>query len=130
MAVVEHLVLARTASTPAVDFNAKTGLLMLTGESYPENSFDFFRPLLDWVQAFLTETQGAVKLQIGLTYMNTSSIKSMMDLLDLLEDAHADSREVTVTWYYDEENDRALEMAEEFREEVTLPFFVLPIQHS
>jgi hypothetical protein len=130
MAVVENLRVARTTSTPEVDFNAESGLLTLTGESYPENSFEFFSPLLDWVRQYLRETSGAVRLKIGLTYMNTSSIKSMMDLLDLLEDAHAESREVTVTWLYDEENDRALEMAEEFREEVTLPFFVLPNQSS
>ena len=125
---MENLVLPRTTSTPAVNFDAAKGLLILTGESYPENSFDFFKPLLDWVHNFLSQSTGAVRLQIGLTYMNTSSIKSMMDLLDLLEDAHAASREVTVTWFYDEENDRALEMAEEFREEVTMPFFVLPNQ--
>ncbi len=130
MASLDSLVVERTASTPSVDFNAETGLLVLNGESYPENSFDFFRPLLEWVRTFLSGSQGPVRLQIGLTYMNTSSIKSMMDLLDLLEDAHASSREVTVTWYYDEENDRALEMAEEFREEVTLPFFVLPNQSA
>lgn len=127
---LETMKLEGTTSTPAVDFDATTGLLVLSGESYPENSFDFFKPLLDWVEAFLSKTEGPIRLQIGLTYMNTSSIKSMMDLLDLLEDAHAASREVTVTWYYDEENDRALEMAEEFREEVTLPFFVLPNQCS
>lgn len=126
--MLETLKVEQTTSTPAVDFDATTGLLVLNGESYPENSFDFFKPLLDWVEAFLAQTEGPVRLRIGLTYMNTSSIKSMMDLLDLLEDAHAASREVTVTWFYDEENDRALEMAEEFREEVTLPFFVLPNQ--
>ena len=126
--MLETLKVEQTTSTPAVDFDAASGLLVLNGESYPENSFDFFKPLLDWVEAFLAQTEGPVRLRIGLTYMNTSSIKSMMDLLDLLEDAHAASREVTVTWFYDEENDRALEMAEEFREEVTLPFFVLPNQ--
>lgn len=125
---MQHLNLTQTTSTPAVDFNSDSGLLVLSGESYPENSFDFFWPLLEWVRAFLRQTTSSVRLQIGLTYMNTSSIKSMMDLLDLLEDAHAAGREVTVTWFYDEENDRALEMAEEFREEVTLPFFVVPNQ--
>ncbi len=123
---MENLELANTTSTPSVNFQAATGHLELNGESYPENSFDFYSPLLSWVRDFLDTSSVAVRFKIGLTYMNTSSIKSMMDLLDLLEDAHTGGREVTVTWYYDEENDRALEMAEEFREEVTLPFFVLP----
>jgi hypothetical protein len=126
MIALESLILASTTSTPEVSFNADTGRLVLAGESYPENSFEFFKPLLDWISCFLEQSTGPVRLEIGLTYMNTSSIKSMMDLLDLLEDAHASHREVTVTWFYDEENDRALEMAEEFREEVTLPFFLVP----
>lgn len=127
---MQNLTLERSTSTPSVNFDAAQGYLKLSGESYPENSFEFFGPLLEWVENYLAESVGAIRLEIGLTYMNTSSIKSMMDLLDLLEEAHGDGREVTVTWFYDEENDRALEMAEEFREEVTLPFFVVPQKAS
>lgn len=123
---MELLSLNPTASTPEVRFDPSSGLLIIKGESYPENSFELFKPLLAWVEAFLKSSELPVKLEIGLTYLNTSSIKSLMDLLDLLEDAHKENREVTVTWFYDEDNDRALEMAEEFREEVTLPFFVVP----
>ena len=123
---MENLTLAATSSTPEVHFDGSSGLLILRGESYPENSFGFYAPLLQWVESFLESTKVAVKLEIGLTYMNTSSIKSLMDFLDLLEEAHKSERDVTVTWFYDEENDRALEMAEEFREEVTLPFFTVP----
>lgn len=123
---MENLELAPSASTPEVRFAAATGLLVLRGESYPENSFEFFRPLLRWIQEFLGATTLPVRMEIGLTYLNTSSIKCLMDLLDVLEAAHRTGRAVTVTWLYDEENDRALEMAEEFREEVTLPFFLVP----
>lgn len=123
---MESLTLSPTASTPEVSFNPDTGLLIIKGESYPENSLELFQPLLAWVSEFLENSPLPIKLEIGLTYLNTSSIKSLMDLLDLLEEAHKESREVTVTWFYDEDNDRALEMAEEFREEVTLPFFLVP----
>ncbi|HTA64263.1 MAG TPA: biofilm regulation phosphoprotein SiaC [Xanthomonadaceae bacterium] len=119
--------LAATASTPTVDFNAATGVLAISGESYPENAFEFFRPLLAWVAGYIRETNGQVTAEIALSYLNTSSIKSVMDLLDLLEAAHRDGRQVSVRWSYRKENDRALEMIEEFKEEVTLPFFIVPI---
>jgi len=122
---MENLVLAATTSTPGVRFDAATGQLALSGESYPENSHEFFRPLIGWVSGFLAATVLPVRLEVALTYLNTSSIKSLMDILDLLEEAHRGGREVALTWYYDEENDRALEMAEEFREDFTLPFFVV-----
>ena len=124
---MNNLSLAATAATPAVDFDAATGILAISGESYPENAFEFFRPLLAWTAGFLRESSGAATAEIALSYLNTSSIKSVMDLLDLFEAAHREGRQVSVRWSYRKENDRALEMIEEFKEEVTLPFFIVPV---
>jgi len=123
---MENLVLAATNSTPRVDFDATTGVISLAGESYPENAFEFYRPLLAWVRGLLAARDGAVTAEIALSYLNTSSIKSVMDLLDLLDAAHRGGRQVAVYWRYEEDNERAREMIEEFREEVTLPFFIVP----
>ena len=124
---MNNLLLAATSATPNVDFNADTGVLAISGESYPENAFEFFRPLLAWTAEYLKESSGQATAEIALSYLNTSSIKSVMDLLDLFEAAHRDGRQVSVRWSYRKENDRALEMIEEFKEEVTLPFFIVGI---
>lgn len=124
---MNNLVLAATHSTPSVDFNSATGMLALAGESYPENAFEFFKPLLAWVADYIKDSRGSLTAQIALSYLNTSSIKSVMDLLDQLEAAHRGGRETAVHWRYQQENERALEMIEEFKEEVTLPFFVVPV---
>lgn len=124
---IEKIHYAATSSTPTVDFDPETGVLQLAGESYPENAFDFYRPLLAWVSAYAERGTSPIVAELALSYLNTSSIKSVMDLLDLLEAAHRSGRTVTVRWSYPEDNDRALEMIEEFKEEVTLPFFVVPI---
>jgi hypothetical protein len=124
---MNNLSLAATSATPAVNFDAANGQLDISGESYPENAFEFFKPLLAWVAEFLNSTPTPVVAELKLSYLNTSSIKSVMDLLDLLEAAHRSGRTVTLRWYYHQENDRALEMIEEFKEEVTLPFFVVPV---
>ncbi|HEY2344431.1 MAG TPA: biofilm regulation phosphoprotein SiaC [Xanthomonadaceae bacterium] len=124
---MDNLSLAGTNTTPTVQFDATTGVLAISGESYPENAFEFFKPLLGWVSGYLKESDGSITAEISLSYLNTSSIKSVMDLLDLLEAAHRESRQVSVRWSYRKGNDRALEMIEEFKEEVALPFFVVPV---
>jgi hypothetical protein len=123
---MEKLHLAATASTPEVNFDPASGVLRLHGESYPENAFEYFRPLLGWVAKFVDNAHTPIVAEIALSYLNTSSIKSVMDLLDLLEGAHRAGRTVTLRWSYAEDNERALEMIEEFKEEVTLPFFIVP----
>jgi hypothetical protein len=58
--------------------------------------------------------------------MNTSSVKAMMDIFDLLEAAFGQGRQVLVQWFYDPDNERVVELAEEFREDCSFPFDILP----
>ncbi len=124
---MDNLILAKTKSTPEIAFDAATGILSMAGESHPENSFVFFRPILGWLDEFLEHTTGPVVFNAHLEYLNTGSTKCLMDILDKLEDAHRAGRPVKVNWYYDAENDRSLSNAEEFKEEVTLPFHINPL---
>lgn len=50
--------LSRVASTssPAVNFDAKTGQLTMSGESYPENTFEFYAPVIGWLKEFVAGT--------------------------------------------------------------------------
>jgi hypothetical protein len=58
--------------------------------------------------------------------MNTSSTKYMIDILDKLEEVHEQGREVSVQWYCDAANDRAMDTVEELKEDFTMPFEVIP----
>ncbi|HEY0231792.1 MAG TPA: DUF1987 domain-containing protein [Dokdonella sp.] len=124
---IEKLQRSATASTPTIDFDPHSGVLRLSGESYPENAFEYFRPLLAWAGSYVSQARTPIVAEIALSYLNTSSIKSVMDLLDILEAAHRKGSTVSVRWSYAQDNERALEMIEEFKEEVTLPFFIVPV---
>lgn len=110
-------------STPHIHCDADTGVVSMRGDAYPENSFEFFTSLLDWVSRFLAGNR-PLRMDLHLMYMNTSSVKVMMDIFDMLEEAHLGGKEVAVYWYYDPENERVVELAEEFREDLTFPFTI------
>jgi hypothetical protein len=128
-AIMNDLIIAGSVSSPAVRLDADRGSMELSGESYPQNAFDFFAPIIDWAHQFLRERPDPLILELRLSYLNTSSTKCVIDLLDLLENAYRIGRSVRVTWYCDKENDRAREAAEEFREDVTLPFEIRLVGH-
>jgi hypothetical protein len=119
-----------TLSSPQVRADPDAGVISLSGESYPENSFEFYRPVAGWVTAFLKRDNRALTLEIRLSYLNTSSIKCLIDLLDEMEDAHRGGRAMTLNWFYDAEDDRAMELAEEFKEDLTLPFHIIPLSRE
>jgi hypothetical protein len=114
--------LPQTRTTPRVLFVPETRTLTLQGESYPENSFQFFEPILSWVDDYLAQGHEAITIAVDMPYMNSSSTKCMLDLLDRFEDAYRRGQPILMHWSYDPENGRALDLAEEFREEVTFPF--------
>lgn len=120
----QNLEIAGTLSSPRVHSDWESGRLMLEGDSYPENSFEFFQPIIDWVRAYLREGTAPLAVELRLLYLNTSSVRAMMEVFDTLEAAHQGGREVDVCWFYAGENNRIAELAEEFKEDCTFPFAV------
>jgi len=118
-----ELNIPRTGATPEIRWDAAAGILSISGESYPENSFDFFAPVLQWLSTSLPSLHG-LRLEVSVSYMNSSSIKCMLDIFDAIGEAHAAGKKVEVVWNYETDNPRALDLAEEFRSEVTFPFLV------
>jgi hypothetical protein len=122
---MNDLVIAGGISTPSVRLDARRGLMELSGESYPENAFDFYAPVLEWARQFLSTYPAPLRLELRMSYLNTSSTKCLIDLLDMMEEAHRAGRDASVAWFCDRDNERARESAEEFREDVSLPFEIV-----
>ena len=112
-------------STPAIQSDWEKGIVSMQGDSYPENSYELFHQVYEWIERFLGEAAHPLNLELRLLYLNTSSIKAMMDIFDLLEAAYQEGRQVAVNWYYDVRNERVVELAEEFKEDCTFPFSIL-----
>ena len=127
---MEDLIIEPTASAPAVTCRWASRTVELSGESYPENSFVFFSAIIAWIEAALQDRGQGLTLNVKLAYLNTSSIKSMIDILEILERGHGRGQAVAVNWYYDEDNTRAQEVAEDFKEDITFPFNVIPVQEK
>ena len=121
-----NLEIAQTASTPEVLADKERGRVFMAGDSYPENPFEFFQPIIDWIDTFLDKDDRPLHFDLKLVYLNTSSIRAMMDIFDRLEASHQNGRGVSVHWSYDPDNARVGELAEEFKEDYTFPFTLAP----
>lgn len=122
---MQDLIVEGTGSNPAIRAEWEAGYLEMKGDSYPENAFELYQPVIDWIESFLASESRPLQLRLQLLYLNTSSIRAMMDVLDLLQGAHDTGRAVGVEWCYEHENERVAELAEEFREDYTFPFDIV-----
>ncbi|GMU44939.1 MAG: DUF1987 domain-containing protein [Xanthomonadales bacterium] len=119
------LKISGSTSTPSIECTLHPTRVHMKGDSYPENAFELYQPVLQWMEAQLASA-GELTMDLELVYLNTSSVRIMMDLFDTLEEAHKRGCRVAVHWYYDVRNERVAELAGEFREDLTLPFHIQP----
>ena len=45
-----------------------------------------------------------------------------------MQETNNNNKKITINWHYDIDNDSARECGEEFKEDVKLPFNILPIE--
>jgi len=113
-----------TFFTPSVNFNYETGKCVLEGESYLEDTWTFYDQLLSWLKGFAAE-QRAIDFELRLTYFNTSSSKGILDLLKFLKTYQEEGGEVSVKWFYHEDDDDNYEEAEDFKEDTGLDIEII-----
>jgi len=89
---------------PTVNFNGETGECELSGESFLEETVEFYVPLLDWLREFMAKEKLPITFTFKLTYFNTSTSKCILDILFLLKDYERKSGKVVVNWHYDEDD--------------------------
>jgi len=110
---MEKLFIEETKYTPRIIMDAEKGLLQIEGKSYPENTFEFYKPVIEWIETYFRSPQAKTTLQMEIIYFNSSSSKLFFDLFDLLEE-YRERSDITIEWIYDPENESALEAGEDF----------------
>jgi len=102
--------------TPQIIMDAELGLIEMNGKSYPENTFEFYKPVIEWLEEYFQNPKETTTLNMEIIYFNSSSSKLFFDLFDLLED-HTEDSQIIIYWIYDEENESAEEAGEDFIED-------------
>lgn len=125
---LENLEIEGKSSTffiPTVSFNAQTGYCKIEGESYLENTWEFYDKLTNWLKAYADQKK-PITFNFKLTYFNTSSSKGILDILFFLKEYEAEGNPVTVNWYYPEDDEDNLAEAEDFIADSELEMNLIP----
>lgn len=112
---MKPLVLAPTAQTPRVDFNAETGLLKIEGRSWSEDVNQFYSPLNEWFNNYITSAAPETDFHVTLEYFNSASSKLIYQLFMKLIEVVNIGTKVTVHWRYQLDDEEMLEAGKEYR---------------
>jgi len=125
---MEPILIEGTPKTPTVKFNAEEGQVEIKGRSIPENSIDFYKPLIEWLEEYAKEAKEQTTVNIQLEYFNTSSSKCILDVFKKLEAIQKQPKnEVVINWYYEEDDEDMLEAGEDYESIIRVPFKMIEI---
>lgn len=115
---MEVLNLEGTADTPKITLDKGNGIFEISGRSLPEDSVEFYRPVLEWIEKYGKEANPETNFCFKLEYFNTSSSKLILDVLSALEEIKG----MKIEWCYSEDDEDMEEAGKEFSELVEIPF--------
>ena len=120
-----------TPKTPMVHFDPEQGHIEIRGRSIPENSLEFYKDLLDWLEEYGNAPRESTNVEVQLEYFNTSSSKCILDVFKALEGIHKKGKtEMVIHWYYEEDDEDMLEAGGDYEAIVTVPFEKIAIEEE
>lgn len=124
---MEKLHIEGSAKTPSVSFDGEVGILEMRGRSIPENSIEFFKPLMDWIDTYGSNPTEETRVDMKLEYFNTSSSKCILDIFKRLEKINGDDSHVLINWFYETDDEDMQEAGEDYAAIVDLKFEIQEI---
>lgn len=100
---------------PTVNFNAETGVCELAGESYLEETVEFYTPLLKWLEEYTTVEKRPLTFNFKLTYFNTSSSKRILDIMLMLKEYEENGGAVVANWFIEDDDSDMEDEVEDFK---------------
>lgn len=107
-----------TDDTPLVILDKENSIFEISGRSLPEDSVEFYRPVLEWIADYKKESNPTTEFTFKLEYANTASSKLVQEVMLKLKDIKG----IKIIWCFQEDDEDMEESGHEFSEQVDMPF--------
>ena len=116
------LQITATATTPEINFNAITGVLAIEGRSVLNNPETFYRPIINWLDRYLTEPRPHTTLNIYFDYVSTVSVEFLFELFRIMKKLAETGNTISINWNYQQGDEDMKETGEEYADATGLKF--------
>lgn len=105
--------LAPSRITPEVLINTEDHILLMKGRSSPENSVAFYDQIKLGIKNYF-ENEEHLEVHFMFEYFNTSSSKSIFEIIKLLKKYSMAEKSITFNWVFESYDDDMMETGEDY----------------
>jgi hypothetical protein len=120
--MLEKLEIKETRDTPEVVFDPENNIFIISGNSLPEDTTEFFTPLFNWLTDYKKNPNDITKLVCELEYFNSSSAKMLYEIFFELEKITENGKQVSIEWIYEKDDKLIEEKGLEYQSVLSIPF--------
>ena len=124
---MESLVIEPKSKTPKINFDASLGQMEISGISCAENSVEFYKPVIDWIDQYRNEVKPTTVVDVNYKYFNTSSAKCILDVLEKFVNLKNHGTDVIVNWHYEQDDEEMFDAGSNFSEILEMPFNLIEL---
>ena len=87
---------------PYIKLNANTGVCMIAGSSYMQDSRKFFQPIIEWFKEYTSSKTERLVVIYNLESLNTGTSRILFEILEVLKDFKKRGNSVYIKWYIED----------------------------
>ena len=111
-----------TEDEPGMILDREEKRFEFSGRSLPEDPASLFDPVLDWVKDYASSPLEETIIHFKLDYFNSSTARFLVEILQEFEEIKYAGHQVSVCWWYLEEDQMMQERGEEIEDVIDLEF--------
>lgn len=119
---MKRLEIQPSNNTPHIILDVDANTFLIEGKSFPEDSKEFYRPVIEWMDELKLSGPKSIKICFNLFYLSSSSIISVKQFLMKAVDLNAAGTNATIEWAYDEDDDDIKKTGEDYQKLTKLNF--------
>lgn len=100
---------------PCVELNPLENKFIFQGRSIPVNAFDFYKPIIDWIDLYSKNPNAISVFEFKFEHINTHSTQQIMKILQRLDKFPSDSK-VKLKWFYSKDDTDMLDIGNRLKE--------------
>ena len=122
---MNNIYLEKAIKTPLVSFDYDSGVLLIEGVSVPENTVDFYNPIVYWLKEYVLNPKPQTVFDLKLEYFNTSTSVVLLNMFRALSDLGKDK--LTINWHYEEDDIEMEEAGQDYKNMIDATFNIIAV---
>jgi hypothetical protein len=127
--MMQDFFVERKRHTPEIEFKT-SGELSIKGISLLENSTENYSKAISWLRDFSALTPRSVSLDLKFIYLDTSSTRSLVEIIKLLNTFPERGFNVVINWFFEKEDEDHFEVGDALKSVSLVPFNLIEVDND